>query len=333
MSRNFSIHDHFQHVAAAHCPEYRFDGNNREDWSAWRAELLPQLKDRLGSLPDKVPLRPDVVVEWEEGGLIKQRVVFDVEKGLSVPAYVFRPTEGRGPFPGILACHGHGPYGKDSVMGTAAAAEGGTGRSAHKNAYGLEMARSGFAVIAIDWRGFGERDDRGKPHWRNYAGDRDLCNLHFLRASLLGQTMLGLNVHDGMCALDYLCGLDYVDETRIGAMGLSLGGTMTTWMSIMDERIRAADIICYSDRFADFAMRDCNFCGNQMLPKLYALCDVPDLQGLIAPRPLLVEIGVHDQCFLVDSAKSCFDELVKIYEACGADDLLELDLFEGEHRW
>jgi len=136
-----------------------------------------------------------------------------------------------------------------------------------------------------------------------------------------------------MCALDYLCQQDFVDPERIGVMGLSFGGTMTTWMSIVEPRIQASDIICYSDRFASFAIRDGNFCGSQITPELYALCDVPDLHGLIAPRPLLVEIGTYDDCFLLDSAMSCFREVEKIYAAAGASDRLELDLFEGGHQW
>ena len=134
-----------------------------------------------------------------------------------------------------------------------------------------------------------------------------------------------------MRALDYLCGQAFADGDRVGVMGLSLGGTMATWMSLCDERIRAADVICYSDRFADFGMRDVNFCGSQVTPGLYELCDLPDLQGLIAPRPLLVEIGSFDECFKLDSAMSCFREVEKIYSASGAREVLELDLFEGGH--
>jgi hypothetical protein len=201
----------------------------------------------------------------------------------------------------------------------------------------LRMAQSGFAVIAIDWRGFGERDDRKKPHCNDVDArnehKRDLCNLHYLRASILGMTVLGMDVHDGMCAIDYLCQQEFVDAQRIGVMGLSFGGAMTTWMSICDDRVKAANVICYSDRFADFGMRDVNFCGSQITPGLYELCDVPDLHGLIAPRPLLVEIGSYDECFKLDSAMSCYREVEKIYEAAGVRDRLELDLFEGGHKW
>jgi hypothetical protein len=116
-------------------------------------------------------------------------------------------------------------------------------------------------------------------------------------------------------------------------MGLSFGGTMTTWMSNCYDRIKAADNICNSDRFSDMGVRDVNICGSQITPGIYDLCDIPDLQGLIAPRPLLVEIGTYDDCFMLDSAMSCYREVEKIYSSAGVRDRLELDLFEGGHAW
>jgi len=192
----------------------------------------------------------------------------------------------------------------------------------HNYDYGLQMAKAGFVTIAIDWRGFGERGEKV-----------DVCNIHYIRATLLGMSALGMDVHDGKAALDYLCSLDVVDPNRIGVMGLSFGGTMTTWMSICDDRIKAADIICYSDRFSDFALKRRNFCGSQITPGLFDLCDVPDLQGLIAPRPLLVEIGKQDTTFLPESAMSCYHEVEKIYIAAGVHEKLVLDNFDGSHAW
>ncbi|RPI59836.1 MAG: hypothetical protein EHM48_08235, partial [Planctomycetaceae bacterium] len=301
-----------------------------KDWRQWRKELFPALMSTLGKMPSKVPLNPEVQVVWTEDGLVKQKVIIDVEEGLSLPAYVFRPAKFKGKLPGILACHGHA-FGLETIMGNNSR---GYADSAHQvNRYGLAMAKAGFSVIAIDWRGFGQRDDRRKPHHSNAAGDRDLCDVHYLRATIMGMTVLGMNIHDGSCALDYLCQQDFVDSDRIGVMGLSLGGTMTTWMSIADKRIKAANVICYSDRFADFGMRDTNFCGSQITPGLYDLCDVPDLQGMIAPRPLLVEIGAYDDCFMIESAMSCYREVQNIYAAAGASEKLEIDLFEGGHQW
>jgi len=71
----------------------------------------------------------------------------------------------------------------------------------------------------------------------------------------------------------------------------------------------------------------------QVAPGLFKLVDLPDLQGLLAPRPLLVDIGVYDTCFKIDTSLACYRQVERIYRAAGAADNLELDLFPGEHSW
>lgn len=336
MLRNQSMHDYFRQRGKDHQPRFRFKGQSREDWRAWRETLLPRLVASLGHSPQGVPLNPEIIAEWKDDGLIKQRILFDVEENLAAVAYIFR-TESPQPrkLPAILCCHGHGLYGKEAVMGNRADADHVASIARCNYDYGLQMAKAGFVTIAIDWRGFGERDDRQKPNANpsQISGMRDPCEIHGLRASLLGQTLLGQNIHDGKRALDLLCQMPYVDTNKIGVMGLSFGGTMTTWMAMLDDRIRAADIICYSDLFAAFGERDVNLCNSQITFGLFDLCDVPDLHGLIAPKPLLVEIGAYDECFRVDTAMQCFKSAQQIYTAAGAGDKIELDLFNGGHQW
>ena len=330
--RNLSINAAFRAMGERHQPRFRYDGR---DHSTWREQALPAVLATLGRMPARVPLNAETIAEWTEDGLIKQKLVFDVEEGLSATAYLFRPADAVGKLPAILACHGHGQFGKDPVMGNRTSPAMARDIESMNYDYGLQMAKAGFVTMAIDWRGFGERDDRRKPNWNNLdpGGGRDLCNLHYLRASIFGMTVLGMDIHDGRCALDLLCQQPFVDAGRIGTMGLSFGGVMATWLALADDRIRAADVICYSDRFNDFGLRDVNFCGSQITHGLYELVDVPDLHGLIAPKPLLVEIGTFDECFKLESAMSCYREVEKIYAAAGLREKLELDLFEGPHAW
>ena len=146
-------------------------------------------------------------------------------------------------------------------------------------------------------------------------------------------TSISINVGNGMAATNFVCTLPFVDAERLGVMGLSGGGTMTLWSALCDQRFKASEIICYSDIFRAFAIRDINYCGMQVAPGLYQLVDLPDLQGLLAPSPLLIDIGTYDTCFQIETAMKCFREVEIVYEAAGARDHLELDLSGTEHAW
>jgi dienelactone hydrolase len=127
-----------------------------------------------------------------------------------------------------------------------------------------------------------------------------------------------------------------VDPERIGCIGLSFGGTMTTYLGALDERIKAAAIVCYLStvRHDALTMRGRgNFCGSQFLRDLLTFGDISTIAGLIAPRPLLAEIGEQDDCFVLDDALRCYAEVAQVYAAAGAGDRLRRDVFPGPHAF
>jgi hypothetical protein len=333
--RNLSPLEMFQRMAAEHRPVCAFTGTSAEDFRRWKSETLPRVLATLGDRPPRVPPNPEMTAEWVHDGLRKQRWIIDVGPHIAAAFQVnFPPDLAPGQKrPAILCCHGHGPFGKEPVMGNDSSDDlrGSIARCNYN--YGHQMAKAGFVTFAIDWIGFGERNDTRKPHFRSHAGNRDWCDLYYLHATMFGMTSLSINVTHGQAATDFACSLDGVDAERLGVMGLSGGGTMTLFMTLCDDRFKAAEIICYSDLWADFGIRQINYCGMQVAPGLYKLVDLPDAQGLIAPRPLLIDIGIHDSCFLLDSATACYRKVESIYRAAGVPDRLELDLFPGEHRW
>ena len=333
--RNLSPQAMFEQLALAHQPTLRFAGRTREDFAAWKDRALPRVLATLGDFPARVPLNPQLLAEWEHDGLTRQKWLIDVQEYLSATVLVNLPAGLRAGErrPALLCWHGHGPFGKEPVMGNDSSPEVRDNIARHNYDYGRQMAERGFVTFAIDWIGCGERNDSGKPNWRNTDRGRDWCNLYYLNATMLGMTSLSINVAHGRAATDFACDLPAVDPERLGVMGLSGGGTLALWSALCDERFAAVELICYSDLWAHFGFRDLNYCGMQVAPGLFKLVDLPDLQGLLAPRPLLVDIGAYDTCFKVDTAMACFEQVRRIYDVAGAADRLELDLFPGEHGW
>ena len=332
--RNLSPLTMFQEMALEHRPELTFAASSREEWEAWRAETRPRVLACLGDFPPTCDLNPMFLAEWEHDGLTKQKWLIDVQPGLSATLVLAIPGDLRQEEkrPAILCWHGHGPFGKEPVMGNDSSPELRANIAAHNYNYGHQMAKAGYVTFAIDWIGCGERNECRKPN-HHAPEQRDWCNLYYLHATMLGMTSISINVSHGKAAVDFIQTLPYVDTDRLGVMGLSGGGTMTLWSAFCDERLKAAEIMCYSDLWAHFGFRDLNYCGMQVAPGLFKLVDLPDVQGLLCPKPLLVDIGAYDTCFKVETAMTCFRRVADIYETAGCPELLDLDLHAGEHGW
>jgi dienelactone hydrolase len=331
--RNQSPYEWFLRRARQHVPKFRFEEGM--DFKQWKAECLPAVLSTLGPLPAPTDPAAELIAEWDQDGMSCQRWLLNVQEDLTVTAHVNRPSgiaEGQR-LPGILCWHGHTGFGKEPIMGNDSSSTLRDYISATNTDYGRQMAQAGFVTFAIDWMGQGALDDAAKPHHRSFGAELDWCDLYYLHATMLGITPLAMNIRHAQVLLDFVSTLPFVDAGRLGVMGESCGGTHSLWTTLLDPRIRATEIICYSDLFADFGYRDANYCGSQVTPGLFALVDLPDLQGLIAPRPLLVDIGAYDDCFRVESAMECHRRLQSVYAAAGASDRLDLDVFPGGHAW
>jgi hypothetical protein len=329
-TRNFSMQVYWERLTEGWQPLLAFKGQTEADWAAWCAQALPRLLELLGDFPQRVPLRAEVESSVEDGDLVRERVVFDSEPFMSVPCIVLRP---RAMAPdrshaAILCCHGHGTYGKDPVAGVRSTEHRAQVIAAHNYDYGEQMARAGYLTLCPDLRVFGERSDGPDP----FPG-RDPCNVNFIRGALLGINTLTLNIWDMMCCIDYLETRAEVDPGRIGMMGLSQGGTMTTFTAAVEPRIKAADISGYVNPWRAFAIERSAFCGSQIVPGIHRYFDTHDIAGLIAPRPLLLEMGEQDDCFFIADLKKGHEGVQRIYRAAGVEDRLWADVFPGPHAF
>lgn len=328
--RNFSMIEYFNKLAENWVPLLSFQGTTLAEFEDWQARASEKFCELLGDFPNPVAAEPEVIFSVEDNGLIRERVIFDTEESMSLPCIVLRPADMKadGRHAAILCSHGHGEFGKEPVAGNRTTPDLAANIAKHNYNYGEIMARAGYMTLSPDLRVFGERADGGDP----YPG-RDKCNVHFLRGAMFGVYTLMLNIWDMKCCVDYLQTRPEVNPERIGMMGLSQGGTMTTFATAAEPRIKCADIIGYLNPFRKFAINRANWCGSQMVPNLYRYFDTHDIAGLIAPRPLLVEMGVYDTCFFIEDQLESFEALKTIYRAAGAEEHLWHDIHPGEHAF
>jgi dienelactone hydrolase len=284
----------------------------------WRARVRAELTELLGDFPQQVPLALEQLDSVDCGAYRRDRVVFDVEPTMSVPAYLLVPKDRSAPGSAVLAVHGHGP-GKDAVCGLAETPEHG--------AYAHELAERGHIVLAPDLRCFGERAD-----WQ--PEDRYHCDLNLVHAVMTGTNPLTQNLHDLACALDVLEQHPLVDEERMSVVGISYGGTMSLFLAAWDARVRAAVVSGYFSSWRAAHRVPWNMCGSQVLWGMLGHVEHVDVAALVAPRPLLIESGTEDLIFPVDAARASFAQLERVYRAFKAPrGALQHDVFEGGHEW
>lgn len=331
-TRNFSMQRFWERTAAEWVPRLHFQGTDASEWNSWRIRAQSKYLELLGELPTRTPLDAEVEYSLRDDDLVRERVVFQAEEHMSVPCLVLRPQamKADGTNAAILCCHGHGKFGKDAVMGVRSSTEAIAEISLANYNYGETMARQGFLTIAPDLRCFGERADP----WRKGMPAESYCDAELVKGALLGIYTLSRNVWDMKCCLDYLETRPEVDRNRLGIMGLSYGGTVSAFTAAADTRVKATDIICFINPWGEFGIKQwLNLCGSQVLPDVYRWFDTDDIAGLIAPRPLLLEMGIYDDCFPIRDTLKGLQGVQRIYRAAGASAHIWEDVFRGGHSW
>jgi dienelactone hydrolase len=309
-------------------PSLSFNGRTRAQWQTWRRRFRAALVRLMGDTPPALPLHVRRVGMKELEGYSRETLLFNPDPFSTVSAYVLTPDGIRSGErrPAVLCAHGHGEGKIDLIDAT----------SGNYKEIAVRLCRDeGYIVIAPDWRSFGERSDSSRyiEHWKGEHG-ADGCDLSYMLYGYFGYHLLTLNVTDARRCIDYLVARADVDKTRIGMVGLSYGGTMTTFTAAVDRRIKAAVISCYLSTIAD-ALGDRgrgNTCGSQFLFGLRAIGEIADVAGLIAPRACMVQIGKRDECFVDTDALAAYRHVERIYHAAGASKHVELDHFNGAHE-
>lgn len=292
-----------------------------EAWNARRSQIRSQLESLLGDFPAR-PAVPTVktLSREDRGQYTLERFTFDNGLGDTVPGVLLIPKKGQERVPAILYCHWHGGEyrgGKSELF-----------ESKHTPEVPADaLIARGFAVIAIDAPGFGERNGRGPDGTLDGAGEQSWAKYHFWQ----GRTMWGAMLRDDRMALDYLVSRPEIDPARVGVTGISMGATRSWWLMALDERLKAGVAVACLTRYQDLIAAG-GLKGHGIyyfVPGMLRHFDTEAVIALSAPRPLLCLTGDQDSGSPVPGIHR-IEELVKpVWAVTGRPDGFESILYPG----
>ena len=287
-----------------------------EQIQAYQSRLRTFFIEQLGGFPDRTPLNPQTVRTIKADGYRIECVIFESQPGHHITANLYLP-DAVGPVPGVAVSSGHSRTGKTA---------------AYNQRFGIMMARHGMAALCFDPIGQGERsqilDSEGKPKFGGTTTEHFLVGVGSI---LVGRNTARYRVWDAMRAIDYLASRPEVDGERIGFTGCSGGGTLTSYVMALDDRVTCAAPACYLTTFRrlieTIGPQDAE--QNIFGQVAYGL-DQPDYVLLRAPRPTLISSTTGD-FFDINGSWDNYRQAKRIYARLGYPERVDLVEVEGKH--
>ena len=309
-------------AAAADWDQRRSQIRTADQIEARNRSVREKCIEMIHGLPERNPLNAATIKVLERDGYKIENVMYESQPDFWVPANLYVPTTGGGPYPGIISPCGHYPLARMQPD--------------YQCAY-FNLVKNGFVVLAYDPIGQGER----RQFWNPMTNVNEIGGPVTWEHSLPGQLLLLLGedlthyrVRDGMRAVDYLLTRPEVDHTKIGCAGHSGGGTLTKFITVMDARIQCAVINeggtenewpIHIPMFEPLGTGDTE---QHLFPRgIYGIDNV-DLHVAIAPRPSLVTIEHYSGRFddAVEAIRARYKEL-------GAADKFDTVTADDPHAW
>ncbi|MFG6455634.1 alpha/beta hydrolase family protein [Roseateles sp. BYS96W] len=302
--------------------------------AAWRAEALATAR-QLMLLPgdDGSAFATEVLAEQDRGNHTAQQLALRGALGDRVPALFLRPN-GPGPYPAVLLLHDHGArfdIGKEKLIRPLAAnasADAWTQRYFEGQFVGDTLVNAGFAVLAIDALGWGERSRPGFA-----KDDQQALANHLLQ---LGHSWAGIIASDDLRSHRWLREQPGIDARRVAVLGFSMGAFRAWQLAAVCDDVPAcvaAHWMCTREgllRAGEHTLQGQSAFSMAHLG-LAAALDHPDIAALIAPRPLLLFGSPDDKLFPWDATQAAWRRLGRAW--LGRDGLLTTQATPSGHRF
>jgi pimeloyl-ACP methyl ester carboxylesterase len=299
-----------------------------EDWTRHREGLHKRFLDLIRD--QHKPVRPPLNVQVHETvgvpeGYTRKLISYAVEEGERAHAYLAIPKPQPGEttkLPAIVVMHGTFPKGIEQAAGLVDDAT-----KAHLH----HLAQRGYVVIAPEHFVSGRRIPP--------EGAYDTTRFHQKHPEW---TAVGKFTYEHTIAIDVLEKIDVVDKDRIGAMGHSLGGQGTIFLSAYDTRVKAAVDNCSAAFFRhnsavehwsrDYWYVYFKHIRPQLLKGQLPPIDFHEIMALSAPRAFLDVSALNDGPRLTQKQRVLMMlKVADVYEILGVPQNFEFFVHQRGH--
>ena len=287
-----------------------------EQIRAHQTRLREFFIQQLGGFPQRTPLNAHVAGKLSGDGYRIEKVIFESQPNHHVTAVLYLP-DSSAPYPGVVVASGHSRTAK---------------AAAYNQRFGIALARSGIAALCYDPIGQGERSQiltaEGEPRFSDTTREHSLIGVG---AILVGTNTARYRIWDGIRAIDYLANRADIESKRIGFTGCSGGGTLTSYVMALDDRVSCAAPACYLSTFrrliGTIGPQDAE---QNIFGQIKYGMDHPDYILMRAPRPTLISATTGDY-FDIRGAWDNYRQAKRVYTRLGFSERIDLVEADGKH--
>jgi dienelactone hydrolase len=333
--------------AEKHSGTLSYLSGNWPDRETWQKQGRAKMSELLNYHPDPAPAPDAEVLETvQKKGYTRYLVRYSITADRKTEAFLLVPDGLTKPAPAVVALHCHSGfyyYGKEKITeieNPPQVLQDLINKTYGGRCFADELARHGFVVLVPDAFYFGvqrlpvdslperytEDLKKLKPGSDEYI--REFNSVSSDHESTMAKTIFesgttwpGILVQGDIASVDYLVTRPEVDASRIGCMGLSIGGWRAAYLFGLDPRLKAGVVAGWMTPYTSLIHNHCkNHTWMLHVPGQVNWLDLTDMTALNGPNPLMVIDCLQDSLFPLDGMRAAEARLAEIYKRMGAPD-------------
>ncbi len=284
----------------------------KNDWLKRQQVVKNKLKELIGNFPKKEALNPEITGIIQKEGYRIEKIIYEPVPGYYETGCLYIPDKINGKAPAILNVFGH---------------DQASFREEYYQVIITNLVKKGMIVFAIDPLGQGEHVQYYDREIKFSAiGYSVIEHCYFGNVCFLaGVSSAKHFIWDGIRAIDYLLTRSEVDPENIGVTGFSGGGTVTSYLMALDDRVKVAIPCSWPTAYRRLLeMKGIGDAETILIHGLAKGITFEDLLEVRSPKPTLMTFTSRDEYLSLQGARDALREAKKVYSAFGKEDNLEL---------